>query len=602
MKNNIFTLAVGAVLSFILAGCTPETSSLGTKDYASADLVEGLAFTITKDASNPNIVTFTSLLDDSYHVYWITPQGRAQGSPYTINIAFDGTYAVQMGIDTRGGVVFGPEQKFTIDDFCADFVTDEMWTLLTGGVGSSKKWFLDLDENGVSRYFAGPMFFKGTDDCWESVTLGQTIDGDSWSWDANWSSIAGWGFTTTAQDFGYMEFSLSGGANVHTVQNDLGRDQSGTFLLDTDNHTIKFSDAELLHESVYDKAVDNWQGQSEWGNVFRLLSLTKDAMQIGVIRNSDACILCYNYISEDYFNNWTEGGTVEEVITPSLQDDWRDYVEPKTQYIMSYKMSEDEPYDWCSLDGKAKGISVTPVSGVEDIAFEMNHNKNTYKFTDIDGNTYEGTYTLSDDGIFTFSGVIPGISLSDVDNATLFEGTTLRVLSISTSAATGALEELWLGKEIYDDQGSLYEYLGYHFILQTGGESIKSYKAVLSFFDTGWGFQYSDEVAITGDGSYTFTINGSSSDTYGLFLDVYKVLKDNPNFNMTVTDIKIDGSSIEFDDTIIDRGIGDDATTARRYIVNPWGATAGTASSFNFTSTLSVTIKVEMDCGEVVMK
>jgi len=265
-------------------------------------------------------------------------------------------------------------------------------------------------------------------------------------------------------------------------------------------------------------------------------------------------------------------------------------------------MSEDEPYDWCSLDGKAKGISVTPVSGVEDIAFEMNHNKNTYKFTDIDGNTYEGTYTLSDDGIFTFSGVIPGISLSDVDNATLFEGTTLRVLSISTSAATGALEELWLGKEIYDDQGSLYEYLGYHFILQTGGESIKSYKAVLSFFDTGWGFQYSDEVAITGDGSYTFTINGSSSDTYGLFLDVYKVLKDNPNFNMTVTDIKIDGSSIEFDDTIIDRGIGDDATTARRYIVNPWGATAGTASSFNFTSTLSVTIKVEMDCGEVVMK
>ena len=30
------------------------------------------------------------------------------------------------------------------DGFCADFVKDELWTLLSGGVGKSKTWYMDI--------------------------------------------------------------------------------------------------------------------------------------------------------------------------------------------------------------------------------------------------------------------------------------------------------------------------------------------------------------------------------------------------------------------------------------------------------------------------
>jgi len=597
-KIYLYSLLTAMLMLLGLNGCAPDTYSLGDKNITSDDLAYGTAFVIEYDESNPNIVTLRSLISDSYQVCWNHPQGRSQGPTCTLNIAFPGTYSVQMGVETRGGVVYGDIYYFDIANFCADFVSNDLWTYISGGVGKSKKWYLDLDENGVSRYFSGPLYFYGLDDCWESVALGQTIDGDSWSWGADWGSVAGWGFTSTAQDFGYMEFDLVDGANVHTVQNDLGRDQTGTYMLDTDNHTIKFTDAELLHESVYDGAVDAWTGE------MKILSLTENTMQIAVVRNSDPCLLCYNFISEDYYNNWTEE-TVEEDVVPTLADDWRDYVEPKTQNIMTYKLSDENPFDWCNLDGTLKNItSYAAVEGVEDLTFTMNHKENTYSITTPDGTAYSGTYSLSDDGIFTFSDALPTVQLSQANNA-LFKSNsdnTLRVMQYETDAVTGGLTDLWLGSEERDDQGNLYQYLGYHFVLQTGGATVKSYKSVLSFFDTGWGFQHSDNVGITGDGSYTFTINGSSSAPYGLFLDVYKVLTDNPNFNMTVTDIKVDGNSIDFDDTIIDRGVGDESHIARRYILNPWGATAGEASKFVFTSSLQVTIKVEMDCGEVVMK
>jgi len=41
-------------------------------------------------------------------------------------------------------------------------VDNILWTLLSGGVDKEKTWYLDLDAEGVSRYFAGPLYFYGT--------------------------------------------------------------------------------------------------------------------------------------------------------------------------------------------------------------------------------------------------------------------------------------------------------------------------------------------------------------------------------------------------------------------------------------------------------
>jgi hypothetical protein len=60
-----------------------------------------------------------------------------------------------------------------------------------------------------------------------------------------------------------------------------------------------------------------------------------------------------------------------------------------------------------------------------------------------------------------------------------------------------------------------------------------------------------------------------------MFLDVAKILKKHPNTDLIIKSIKVDGteelgSEEGMDDETISRQLGDDATTGRRYILNPW--------------------------------
>ncbi|MCD8313317.1 MAG: hypothetical protein LUC24_04075 [Bacteroidales bacterium] len=593
LYNYIYILVAGLMLCFAGASCTPEKFEAGAVDVSPEDLVEGIAFSITHDASNPNIIYLKSLMDPSYLALWEHPQGRSEGSEVTLKMPFAGTYEVTFGVQTRGGVVYGEPTTFKVDDFCADFVSDDLWTYLSGGVGNSKKWVLDTDADGLSRYFAGPVTFYGLDDSWETVTGGETVDGDSWSWGASYSDVAGWQFPSYNMDWGYMEFDLNGGSNVHVVMNDLDYDQTGTYMLDTDNHTISFTDCQLLHDSTNDSQVAAWSG------TMKLLSLTETYMQIAVERVSDPCLLSFNFISEDYRDSWTPGGT-GEVETPTLADDWRDYVEPKTNKVITYTLSEDNPYDWCSLDGSRLGIGGSFDDSALDMTFELNSGEGTYTLTTPEGEAYTGTYELSNDGVYTFSDALPTVAISSDVTFRANSDNTLRILSYETDDYTGALTDLWLGSEISDDQGNLFEYMGYHFCPQTAGDdSGDRFTAILEFFDTGWAFQDSGNVYITGDGYYTFTIYGSSDSPYGIYLDIYKILSKYPYADITITDIQCDGNEVSFDDSVIDRGVGDESDTGRRYILNPWGATADDGPNYVFTSTLSVTAYVEFDTGEV---
>ena len=138
MKLNyyIYSLIAGVLLMF--SACTPDEYEMGGKTFTPEDLAEGVAYTVTHDANNPNIVYLKSLLGPEFTPLWEHPQGRSQEAEVTLQMAFEGTYEVTFGVETRGGVVYGAPTTFTIDNFCADFVTDELWTMLTGGVGSSK--------------------------------------------------------------------------------------------------------------------------------------------------------------------------------------------------------------------------------------------------------------------------------------------------------------------------------------------------------------------------------------------------------------------------------------------------------------------------------
>jgi hypothetical protein len=585
LKSYIYLFIAGVAAFF--SACTPDRFDLGAKDVTADDLVEGLAFTVTHDANNPNIVYLESKMGNSYTVLWEHPQGRSQANKITLKIPFDGVYTVTFGVQTRGGIVYGKPTTFTIEEFCADFVTNELWTLLTGGVGSSKTWIPDNGQYGLA---SGEISFADPSG---------TVEWNNWS--PNWDPGAG--FTVGAGENSIWEssmtFNLINGANVLVDDHSSGGSgkTQGGFVLNTDEHTITFTDADLLHTAGWTRMTSNWR------KGLKILTLTENQLRIGIMREKetsgeDTWWIVWNYAAKEYADTYEAPA---QEIFPTLPEDWRDYVEPRTNLVVTYKFSDDTPFDWCNFDGSLKGIdNIAALSGIEDVTIIFNSGTGEYTVTDIAGNEYKGKYTLNSEGIYTFDNALPEIVLSTDGRAVFKTDTdrTLRIMSYETSDYTGGLTDLWLGSKELDDQGNLYQYTGYHFAVQTAGAA-KSYKAAMSFFDTDWVFIESDPVFVTGDGDYTFTVTGASNSPYGLYLDILKILKDNPNMDAVIKDIKVDGTSIAFDDDAIDRLFGGDGgdTNARRYIINPWGATANDAPRYVFNSSITVTVSVKMDNG-----
>jgi len=301
--KKIFTYIICFFAAMVLFGaCSPENYTLGDIDVTSAQLEKGKAFTIEHDANNPNIVYLTSLMDSRYTALWEHPQGRSQEKKVTLKMPFPGEYTVKFGVETRGGIIYGEPVTFKIDQMYAEFISDETWTLLTGGAGEEKTWYLDLDADGISRYFKGPLYFYGTGDWWGSVNkTAAPLNSDSWSWEPDWKGNS---WLMPAGNYGSMTFDLKGGANINVNHAMLGKVQKGTFNIDTQKKTIRMTGASPLHGKPQDGIV------VDWGDV-RIMSLTENTMQLAVLRdpvlsNDGAAMLTFNFISKAYKESLTQ--------------------------------------------------------------------------------------------------------------------------------------------------------------------------------------------------------------------------------------------------------------------------------------------------------
>lgn len=618
-KNLLYGLMISLV--WLIAACTPDSDSMGNIDLTTAQLAENTGFSVDVDQST-NQVTFKSLLPTCYSVYWeygpaptsedVSVSGTSTNSTYQVGVAFDGDYYVRMGVQTRGGIVFSDRATFHINAMNPNLISDAAWTMLTGGVGHSKTWVLDLDAAGTSLKFGGPKWFYTSgmnwdtfhnvagenyldSEQWDSSTAIDPTHASDWYWSADW---AGNSWICGAADFGTMTFDLINGANVDM------NGTKGSFNMDVASHTISFTGVIPLSINP-----DDVVGQRPDGN-YKVIYLTENAMQLLFDGGSDDNTpFSLNYIAKDYKDSY-----VPPVITTiTLPEDWKNYLQPFNQTTTTYKFDEDMPFGWFTLAGEE--ISRTGFAGHADIAdaeFELNSKTKTFKITDISGNVTEGTYSISDDGVLSFS-QLPSFGISTNKNIKFASVTNeLQVISYEISDRTGDLTDLWLGAKQYDDQGNAYEYLAYHFKKQTGGAQVESFTGKLSYSDTGWAFLESAEVYITGEGDYTFTLtpNGSTNtqDPYLMFLDVAKILKKHPNTDIVLKSIKVDGKEVlgseqGMDDETISRQVGDDPTTGRRYILNPWNdESASHTSLFKFSSSIEVTIGVKFDVGDVVLK
>jgi hypothetical protein len=621
LRNIIYTILASAVM--LTVSCSPETDSMGDIGYSVAQLAEGSGFSINVDQTT-NQVTFKSLLPSSYSVYWeygpaptseeVSISGTSTSSTYQVGIAFDGDYYVRMGVQTRGGIVFSDRATFSINQMNPSLISDAAWTMLTGGVGHSKSWVLDLDAEGTCLKFGGPKWFYTAgvfswdtfhnaagenyidSDQWDPTSAIDPSAADQWYWTADW---AGNSWICGAQDFGVMTFDLINGANVDV------NGTKGSFNMDVDNHTITFTGLTPLSCNGADPILSQCPA-----GTYKLIYLTENAMQILFDGGDpDNTPFTMNYISKDFKDSY-----VAPVITTiTLPEDWKSYVAPFNQNITTYKFDEDTPFGWATLAGEElsrSGFAAHP--DIADAELEFNSKTQSFKITDPAGNVTEGSYLLDDNGVFHFS-QMPSFAVStnaDIKFASAYN--QLQVISYEVSDRTGDLTDLVLGSCQFDDQGNAVEYLTYHLIKQTGGAQVESFTGVLSYSDTSWAFLNSPEVYINGNGDYTFTLtpNGSTNtqDPYLMFLDVAKILKKHPNADLVLKSIKVDGKEVlgseaGMDDETISRQVGDDPTTGRRYILNPWNdESASHTGLFKFNNSIEVTIYVNMDSGDVVLK
>jgi hypothetical protein len=456
--KHICSLLTGALLMLATA-CSPDEFGLGKANLSADDLVEGLAYTVDVDQAT-NTVTMKSLLGSSYVTSWIHPQGTTTSENATIRVPFAGDYTVKFGVMTRGGMVYGEPYSFTIDNTNGELLTDDIWLNLTGGgQGCSKTWRIAYAD-GVTTGFSGPFYFKGTDDCWESITLGRDLgDGaDSWAWDAD-ASVLDW-IGINPANFGKLTFDLIDGAHVA-----VNGQAAGAYTVDTDNHKLNLPETALWYDT------DAPAFAQDWYNI-KLLSLTEYTMQIGIIRASDPCLICINYVADGWDGTYPDGSGISNTpATDPYTGDGNEDLTTTTTTEKTWKLVEDAPYDWYWWNGAAAAWqsngfaspndynkSWCPAADEDEVSdFSLTLSKKNSTSGTFIANTsageVSGTYT-TDGKKFTFSKSVTW--LKAVGSQATIDITTNELTVVKYESG----EELWLGTPVkYDTKGTATEYL-----------------------------------------------------------------------------------------------------------------------------------------------
>lgn len=182
-------------------------------------------------------------------------------------------------------------------------------------------WEFDLKPDESHYKFVGPVFFYGKDASWASYTNNQPVVGETTGWDADYASIKSWAITDPSHCNGTMTFYKDEDGNdkvkVHQVQADGSyKDSEGTFTVDEKNKTITMTIDPL-------NAVEYIGGITRTDETkIKVMSLSDEALQLGVIRSSDGQLMIYNYVTSDVKNGyvakltaWGDGGNSDGATT-----------------------------------------------------------------------------------------------------------------------------------------------------------------------------------------------------------------------------------------------------------------------------------------------
>lgn len=449
--KNIYK-SIFAILSVILfTACSPDEPELGQvipKDQ--------LKFTITQNPTDPNMVILESQTPNAAP-YWTTPLGRSTNVRDTIRIAFPGTYTFTYGVLCNGGTADADPVTINITTSNLSYVDDPLWTNLTGGVGNEKVWRLDYGMYGLN---AGPLTYCEPQTTWTEWQAGTAAIG----WAPAWSDNK-WIIEEADKD-SRMTFSLKGGAYMKTHKVVEGVDESGTFFLDVNNHTLTTTDATILRSKNFIANATNWNKN------LVILSLTENQLMVGVRRtNSEGDYLyVWNFVSDEYAESYV----------PENKEDPNFNFGDQTELLAvntskTWVLDTEVPFNWADLNGnflnswnsRADIIATAGWTGYTD-ASVTNIDGCSITFTkdgkvtviEDDGTVAEGTYTNTQEtNTITFKDVTPNFVIQDWIAATTTDDNQWKIVKVE-SDVSGSTTGIWFGKR----DPAKAEYMVYHFL------------------------------------------------------------------------------------------------------------------------------------------
>ena len=587
MKHNKFYLMLTSLFVMILSACSADEYDMGPVDVKQGDLAEGVAFTITPDAQNPNIIHLKSLMPANYHVAWEHPQGRATGNECTLRIPFEGDYEVKLGVETRGGYIWSAPATFHISQMCSDFISDPLWTVLTGGVDSEKTWMFNINaEAKCLPPFNSPIWFFTGGYAWDhlhNASGDNFIDAEVWDaesaidpsmagqwyWQADYASND---WMCGAKDYGTITFDLKGGANLTTV-NDMEGTKTGNYMLDAERHTLALSGIELYPIDGRLAGVKNWN----------ILYMNENFLTIC----DSASGVAVNLVSKDYYDNYKAPD--EEVKLPST---WADdiLVIMKGQPV-NYSLDAKAAFGTATAGGNIIG-DLNPSSA--KVSLSLNSYKSTYTCGDV-----SGTFTYDKDGVFTFS---DGLGSTDLGGAAFAADKDQQLKLLKYEIGTGGyVSDVWFGAKTVDEYGAKTGYTVYHFNSVVGG-AVVEYDAQMYIMEIGnWKSLVSPVTSVSSDGTYSVTYTGASSELDGegkgeihWYVDLFNVLKDHPKAKCQILSVTYDGNNYDYDASLTDSDARDGGNPdgIRMQLKNAWGT--GIALP-DFTQSITVTFSVSFN-------
>jgi len=393
----ILSLAVSA-MAVLSTACTPDDHELANAPISPDDLVEGIAFTVTPDANDPNTIHLTSLVKGGTPV-WNTPQGRSQSEDWTIQLPFAGEYTIEYGVMTQAGTIWGEPYTLTLESNNFALCSDQIWTDLAGGVdengnGNPKKWY-PVDKVYASGWPVGPVSY---------MDPGSYPTPEFRNWAYNWDP----GFQSWLIPEGdpylesYMILGLDSqkGCVVEEYRKSADGEEhmNGSFVLnisDPKHPSITFTGGTFaLHNVGMDATCSNYT------NDIVILECNEYLLQVATMRtNSEGpWWLIWNYVSEAVKNDPSilptdgpgllEGTPVQEpayddlataMFTISGAD--ASYVSTKTTYLLN----EETPYDllwWNPASAKWEWINgygstwAPEYTAIDEFALTLENNGN----------------------------------------------------------------------------------------------------------------------------------------------------------------------------------------------------------------------------------